>query len=53
MADIMSWLTRHGLEKFAPLFAQHEIDFDTLRAAHRKRCQGTRACPWARGGSCW
>jgi hypothetical protein len=30
MADIVAWLKAHGLEKFAPAFAQHEIDFDTL-----------------------
>jgi class 3 adenylate cyclase len=30
MADIVAWLAAHGLEKFAPVFTQHEIDFDTL-----------------------
>ncbi len=31
MADIIAWLTANGLEKFAPVFAEHEVDFDTLR----------------------
>ena len=31
MVDILAWLTAQGLEKFAPVFAKHEIDFDTLR----------------------
>jgi len=31
MSDIIAWLTANGLEKFAPVFAEHEVDFDTLR----------------------
>jgi hypothetical protein len=31
MADIITWLTANGLQKFAPVFAEHEIDFDTLQ----------------------
>ena len=31
MVDILAWLTAQGLEKFAPVFTKHEIDFDTLR----------------------
>src|SRR5437870_8826909 len=30
MADILQWLTAHGLEKLAPVFVEHEIDFDLL-----------------------
>ena len=30
MADILQWLTMQGLEKLAPIFVEHEIDFDTL-----------------------
>ena len=30
MADILRWLTTHGLEKLAPVFVEHEIDFDIL-----------------------
>ena len=30
MADILQWLTTHGLEKLAPIFVEHEIDFDIL-----------------------
>src|SRR5437870_6139727 len=30
MADILQWLTAHGLEKLAPVFVENEIDFDIL-----------------------
>jgi hypothetical protein len=30
MADILAWLTAHGLAKFAPVFAEHEIDVEIL-----------------------
>src|SRR3954466_15958918 len=30
MADILQWLTAYGLESLAPVFAQHEIDFEIL-----------------------
>ena len=31
MSDLLVWLTGLGLEKFAAVFAEHEIDFDVLQ----------------------
>jgi class 3 adenylate cyclase/DNA-binding transcriptional ArsR family regulator len=31
LTDLLIWLTEFGLEKYASVFAEHEIDFDVLR----------------------
>ena len=52
MVDILAWLTAQGLEKFAPVFTKHEIDFDTLRLLTEDDVGGW-ACRWGRAANCW
>ena len=52
MADILQWLTRHGLEKFAPVFVEHEIDFDMLPLLTEGDVKELGLAAWVRAANC-
>ena len=51
MIGIAEWLQKMGLEKYAPLFAEHEITIEDLPHLTESRSRPARTSYWTEAAS--